>query len=392
MQRLTFILLMVGCITSGCDSPNEEKRPGDLPLDANATVETVALYQNLKALSGSGTLFGHQDDLAYGYSWWGEPGRSDVMEASGSYPAVYGWDLGNIVEKQDNLDGINFEKMRGWIEEGYRRGGVITLSWHMLNPVTGGNSWDTVPTIAQILPGAEAHETYKNWLDIFAEFASTLKGEGRELIPVIFRPFHEHNGDWFWWGKGLNSEEDYIALWRFTVEYLRDEKEVHNLLWAFSPDRSRTGIETFKEDYFYGYPGDEYVDIIGLDNYWDVGHPANDTDPATQQEQFIRSLAYTAQIADSLGKIAVLSETGEEALPDPGIWTEKYLSALRANEWTRQIVYMLVWRNANFERENRDHFYAPYDGHESQQNFIQFKETEFILFEDELPDMYTTRN
>ncbi|MCG8374139.1 MAG: hypothetical protein MI700_11420, partial [Balneolales bacterium] len=67
-------------------------------------------------------------------------------------------------------------------------------------------------------------------------------------------------------------------------------------------------------------------------------------------------------------------------------------SALQANEWTQQIVYMLVWRNANFEKENRDHFYAPYEGHQSQQNFIEFKETEFILFEDELPDMYSTRN
>lgn len=62
-------------------------------------------------------------------------------------------------------------------------------------------------------------------------------GEG-ELIPVIFRPYHEHNGDWFWWGKGVNSEEDYIKLWQFTVEYLRDEKDVPS--WTTEDIEQRT--------------------------------------------------------------------------------------------------------------------------------------------------------
>lgn len=389
---IVIIIGMSMLLSSGCDPA--PKPSGSIQLvDDNATYETRALYQNLMDLKGAGVMFGHQDDLAYGYTWWSEAGRSDVMEVSGSYPAIYGWDLGNIADKQDaNLDGINFKKMRGWIREGYERGGIITFSWHILNPVTGGSSWDTVPTIEFILPGAEYHEAYVESLDIFADFALSLTAEGGELIPVIFRPFHEHNGDWFWWGKDLNTEEDYVSLWQFTVQYLRDTKGVHNLLWAFSPDRSRADIDRFKEEYFYGYPGDEYVDIIGIDNYWDVGHPANNTDLETQQEQFIRSLTYTAQIADSLGKVAALSETGTETLPDSTIWTEKYLSALQANEWTRQIAYMLVWRNATYERENRDHFYAPYPGQISAVNFKRFKETEFMLFEDELPDMYAPQS
>lgn len=387
MKNVIHLLIII--LMSGCISEDQGKEKVHLPIDANATEETVALYQNLKDLSGEHVLFGHQDDLAYGFNWWDEPGRSDVMEVSGSYPAVYGWDLGNIAEKRkDNLDGINFKKMRTYIQEGYNRGGVITFSWHMLNPVTGGNSWDTVPTITQILPGKEHHQTYRDWLDIFAEFSTTLIGNDGELIPVIFRPFHEHNGDWFWWGKGINDEEDYIALWRFTVEYLRDEKQVHNLLWAFSPDRSRTNIENFKKDYFYGYPGDDYVDIIGLDNYWDVGHPANETDPDIQQEHFIQSLTYTAQIADSLNKIAALTETGIETIPDPESWSNIYLAALKANPWTERIVYMLTWRNANLERMGREHFYAPYSGHASSEDFISFKNSEFILFEDEVPDLY----
>lgn len=379
------VVVFLACNPS-TETKNENKQQ---PIDSNATAETVALHDFLNSVSGEATMFGHQDDLAYGYTWWAESGRSDVLESSGSYPAVYGWDVGHLTEMENtNIDGINFDNMRGWIQQGYNRGGIITFSWHMRNPITGGNSWDKVPTIAEILPGADHHDTFMEWLDLFADFTLSLTDENGKLIPVIFRPFHEHNGDWFWWGKGINAEEDYIALWRFTVEYLRDEKKLNNLLWAFSPDRSRANIDTFKKDYFYGYPGDDYVDIIGLDNYWDVGHPANQTNQVDQQEQFIRSLTYIAQIADSLGKVAALTETGQSELPNPTLWTDTYLSALQANEWTKQITYMLVWRNASYEKENRDHFYAPFEGHASVDNFVEFKDSEFILFENELPDVY----
>lgn len=388
MNGLKGIILFT-LLISACSQQNKTESQKVHLIDQNATKETKALYNNLKNISNTSVLFGHQDDLAYGYNWWGEDGRSDVKEASGSYPAVYGWDIGNIVEKQENLDGINFENMRKWINEGHLRGGIITISWHMINPVTKGNSWDTVPTIAGIFEDEETLKEFTGWLDIFADFSKSLKGEEGALIPVIFRPFHEHNGDWFWWGKGLNSEEDYIKLWRYTVEYLRDEKEVNNLIWAFSPDRSRIDIANFKAEYFYGYPGDEYVDIIGLDNYWDVGHPANELSPDIQQEQFVRSLTYTAQLADSLNKVAALTETGTEKLPASSIWSDRYFSALNANEWTRKMAYMLVWRNANRERENRDHFYASYEGHPTQSDFVRFKEQELILFEDELPNMYS---
>ena len=183
-------------------------------------------------------------------------------------------------------------------------------------------------------------------------------------------------------------KEDFIELWRFTVEYLRDEKNVHNLIWAFSPDRSRTDIDNFKSDYFYGYPGDEYVDIIGLDNYWDVGHEANDTPPDIQQKHFVRSLTMTAEIAREKNKIAALTETGLEAIPDADFWTDKMLAALDANDKTREMTWVLVWRNATKHIENREHFYAPYPGQKSAEDFIKFYESDHILLADELPDMY----
>src|SRR3954468_4860386 len=68
----------------------------DLPSDKNATKETINLYRNLKKLLNKGIMFGHQDDLAYGVGWKYEPGRSDIKDVTGDYPAVYGWELGRI--------------------------------------------------------------------------------------------------------------------------------------------------------------------------------------------------------------------------------------------------------------------------------------------------------
>lgn len=387
------LLLMPLVLLLACQSPSTHTTSNSSPelVDKQATPETVALYQNLKEVAQTQVLYGHQDDLAYGSEWWAEPGRSDVKETTGSYPAVYGWDIGDIVQKnvEVNLDGVNFEQMKNWIKEGYERGGLITISWHMNHPVTGGNSWDKTPGVSAVLPGAEQHEEFKSWLDIFAQFAKDLKGSKGEAIPVIFRPYHEHNGNWFWWGKGIASEEEYMALWKFTVDYLRDEKAVHNLLYAFSPDRSRLDINKFKEDYFYGYPGDKYVDIIGLDNYWDVGHPANNATEQEKQESLVKSLTHLVQIADSLGKIAALTETGAEGVPDEKWWTEVLGAGINANEYTRRIAWVLTWRNANTERFGQgDHFFASPPGHKSAPDMKAFRDMELFLFEGELPNMY----
>ncbi len=357
-------------------------------VDANATPQTKALYQNLKSLEGKHSMFGHQATLAYGYTWRNEPNRSDVKDVTGSFPAVYGWDVADFIWNWRNPE--KGEEAREttlrYAKEGLERGGVLTYAWHMANPVTNKSFYDTTRAVYAIIPGGEQHEAYKKTLDKVADYFKELAP-----MPVIFRPFHEHNGDWFWWGKGLATEEEYIKLWQFTVEYLRDEKQVHNLIWAFSPDRSRTNIETFKEDYLYGYPGDDYVDIIGLDNYWDVGHKANLTPDSLKKVHFIQSLTMTAELAQEKGKVAALTETGLEALPDSVWWTETLLKSLKANAATRRITYVQVWRNATKSKENRNHFYAPYPGQISAEDFVKFKQDSFIVFENELPDMYSIK-
>jgi len=237
------------------------------------------------------------------------------------------------------------------------------------------------------LPGGSRHELFKNYLDRLVDFNQTLVVNGVQ-VPIIFRPWHEHNGEWFWWGRGHATEAKYIELWRFTVRYLRDEKQQHNLIYAFSPDRSRMKLDSLESDYLYAYPGDDYVDVIGFDNYWDLGHPANEASLDEQRKHFVRSLASVSRIARAKGKLAALSEGGAEAIPHAQFWTGHLLKGLEANEDTKRISWVLVWRNATDGGYNGKHHYAPYPGHVSAADFVDFKQSERILFEDELPSLY----
>src|SRR4051812_24228249 len=149
----------------------------DLPADKQATKETVALYHNLKRLLQKGIMFGHQDDLAYGVGWKYIPGKSDVKEVTGDYPAVYGWELGRLeLDHAVNIDSVPFNKIQQYITDIYNRGGVITISWHLNNPLTGKTAWDPAPgTVASVLPGGEKNDAYKSWLDKVAAFIVSLK-------------------------------------------------------------------------------------------------------------------------------------------------------------------------------------------------------------------------
>ncbi|MEN0039077.1 MAG: glycosyl hydrolase [Cellvibrio sp.] len=402
-------LLMVSSLLLGCDnkSPAPQAAPGATVtaaepaanhhahklIDKFASAETLALYNNLAGLRGKHMLFGHEDSLAYGVNWEGDLDRSDIRDVTGSNPALYGWELGGLeLGHEKNLDGVNFKQMQDWIKAGYSRGGVITISWHMYSPVSGGNSWDKTPTVHDIIPGGSKHDTLKAYLDTFVAFneglAVTDAAGNKKYIPIIFRPWHEHNGDWFWWGKGNASEQDYIALWQFTVKYLRDEKGLHNLIYAYSPDRSRIDLAAFESGYFYAFPGDEYVDVIGLDNYWDVGHNSNTASADEQKAGFVAALKGIVKIAQVRNKIAALTETGNNRLTIPNFWTERVLNPILAGEEAQQITYMMVWRNANSAREKSEQFFAPYTGQTTAEDFKTFFAHPYVLFESELPKLY----
>lgn len=356
---------------------------GQAPIDPQATKKTRHLLNNLHEISERGIMFGHQDDMAYGVGWKAEDGRSDVKETAGSYPAVHGWDVGSRLGLDANIDDVRFTNMRRWIRDAYKMGTINTFSWHLDNLTTGGNSWDKTPSVADVLPGGQKHADLLQQLDLLADMLNKQKVFFSK-IPIIFRPWHEHNGDWFWWGKGNCTEEEYIALFRFTVDYLKNEKGIHHLLYAFSPDRSRLRMDTLaRENYLYGYPGDDYVDILGIDNYGDVGRAGGPHTPKQQREYFIGSLKLVTMLAREKGKVAALSETGLEGVTNPEWFTKIILEPIKENREDIQLAWLLVWRNAN-----TTHHYAPYPGHPSVPDFERFEVDEFTFFEKDMRNPY----
>ncbi|MCB0534322.1 MAG: beta-mannosidase [Saprospiraceae bacterium] len=372
-QRLLFVSVVCVC----CWLPGTvvaQKLP--TVSDMEATRKTSALFANLYNLAGQKILFGHQDDLAYGVYWQRENGRSDVQETCGMYPAVFGWDLGSRFGpgKMTNIDSVRFRDMKRLMREAYEMGAVNTLSWHLDNLVSGGDSWDTTAAVRDLLPGGKYHYRLTEQLDVLAELFKSLKTRGliKRPIPVIFRPWHEHTGHWFWWGAMSCTPEEYKTLYRFTVDYLRNEKDVHNVLYAYSPDVFRD-----KDHYMRNYPGDAYVDIFGLDYYY---RPEN---MDSIQFDLPLKLSMVADLAAAHGKIPAFTETGFEAIPHKNWWTQVLLAQVQS----ARIAYLLVWRNAT-NRSKPGHYFAPYPGHISASDFVDFSRSERMLFQENLPKLY----
>lgn len=351
-------------------------KASDILVDRQATERTKNLYQNLKDIQKSGkVLFGHQEATSYGRTWVGDKNRSDVKDVTGSHPAVIGLDFANVTTS----DSERFEKAKHElitsVVDTYNRGGVSTFAWHASNPANDGSFYwekDPIKVVPDILPGGKLHDKYKKYLQSIADVASAFKDKEGVLIPVIFRPFHEYDGDWFWWGKGHCTKDEFIALWRFTIDYLRNDLGVHNFIYAFSPDCKFTTQAQFLEY----YPGDEYVDMLGMDNYWDF-RPDGGNNP----QLAAKKLKIVSDIAESKGKLAAFTETGLEGIPQSDWFTVTLLSILQKVK----VCYVLVWRNAS---DMAHHYYAPTVGHPAADDFKEFTQSEIILMENDVTDIY----
>ena len=345
--------------------PQEEK-----PVDSLLTRETRSLWISMKRLQGKGILFGQQDATLSGVDWKGADDRSDVKEITGTHPALYGWEIAGV-GKEANIDSIPFTVISHQIVEAFNRGGINTATWHMNNPVTGGTAMDVFPAVHEILPDSNRHSFYKSELRKVAAFFLGLKTSKGTLVPVVFRPFQENNGNWFWWGKGRCTADEFKRLWRFTVTYLRDSLRVHNLLYTYSTDMFES-----QQHYLERYPGDEWVDILGCENYWDFQSGASVSNGIAQLRMLVT-------MADQRKKLAALTECGFEGIPVRNWWTQYLLAPIRHDSLARNISYLMVWRNVN-----RKHYFTPFPGQKSAADFIAFEQDTFTVFEKDLINIY----
>jgi len=281
------VLFLFAFIASACMVSAQRRNL----IDPQATEETRTLFKNLGKLSKKHTLFGHQHATEYGHGWAGDIDRSDVKSVTGSHPALIGVDLmGFSGRPRESIERAK-EELRKNVSDTYNRGGVTTVAWHFSNPVSkGGFKWvDSVslPAVKYIIPGGEGHETYKSILKEIGEWTKSVRGADGKLVPMIFRPYHEFDGGWFWWGRPHCTKDEFVSLWRFTVTYLRDTLGVHNFIYAFSPDNKFKTEQQFLER----YPGDDYVDMVGMDNYGDMGRNRYDLATAALKLKIVSDYA-----------------------------------------------------------------------------------------------------
>ncbi|MBV5314185.1 MAG: beta-mannosidase [Prolixibacteraceae bacterium] len=374
MKSSKFILAII--ILCVCFSPPVSAKKNKL-TDSKATAETKALFLNLMKLAQNHTLFGHQHATEYGRGWSGDEDRSDVKSVCGSHPAVIGVDISGLTGRSAEAIEKGKSRLQKTVVDVYNRGGVTTVAWHFSNPVSGGGFYwkDDVskPAVKYLIPGGEAHDKYKEILKTIADWAHSLKGTDGTLAPVIFRPYHEFDGNWFWWGKSHCTKEEFVALWQFTVSYLRDTLGVHNFIYAFSPDNKFSNEVEFLDR----YPGNKWVDMVGMDNYGDMGRDKYDLEKAAKKLKIISDFALKS------GKLAAFTETGLESIPNPEWWTGTLQKVMQMHPMN--LCYVLVWRN---DVRSPTHYYAPVPGHASVSDFMKFYNDPYTLFLNDLKDIY----
>lgn len=380
-------------------------------VDKNATKEVKQIYSYLEAVGkSSSVIFGHQND-SHHKAGDASLSTSDVYDVTGSFSGVIGIDTLSLTGNEYNAKRYNNElgKKLGApaIEEtivgnveaaailtnyNIEAGAIITLSAHMPNfslvkesgAYDGEHSYTkydfsgyspntvTGDVMNQLLPGGKYNTVYNAYLDMIADYASQVDGA------ILFRPFHENTGSWFWWGAAYCDAVTYKSVYKYTVEYLRDIKDIHNLLYVYGPssDASNTA------EYELRYPGDNYIDMVGFDMY--------NTDPSGDDTWFAKfrtELSIVETFAKEHSKLLAVTETGMgSSSVDPGDnqtamhksgnkqldWYQKMQEAVAASDAS----YFLVW--ANFSE--KDGFYTPYVKQVNEDN---------TLYGHEMLDKYT---
>lgn len=346
---LLFFLLgiMFSCSSDDESSPNTDDPDTEEPGDTGLSAAALKLLSNLNNNSNQGKiLLGHQATTIAGAEWrlWQRPDYSDFKGVSGKFPSVYGWEFSPRPDNQnETYDYVTFDVTIHEAKKAYSRGGVNTFNIHPYRLDNNGNSWENAPgLVAKLIPGGQLHDQYKQLLDKYVAEFQKLKDGDNNPIPFIFRPYHEANHDWFWWGNTACSDDEYKTLFRFTVEYMRG-KGLNNMLICYAP-----GYFQNEATYMARYPGDDVVDILGFDGYY-----GNNNGHGTDWNTLKNHLTLLKTIGQDKNKPVVWAETGEKNLD-----TDNYFSQLdqAITETGIKPAYIMFW--ANYAQNE---YYIPYE-------------------------------
>jgi mannan endo-1,4-beta-mannosidase len=226
-----------------------------ITANPNATPEARALLSTIYETVEQGRIISAQHHYFQPDRY--EQDRDRILELTGKVPLMWGGEMGWV--RQTVVDRA--------IEE-YEKGHIITLMWHSQRPLDEGETdfanqcqgefsaaeWDQLVT-----PGTETHKGWLAKVDEVAGYLKILKDRG---IPVLWRPYHEMNGGWFWWGD-RRGENGYVKLWKMMYDRYVNHHKLDNLIWVWNAN----GLLENAHDYALYYPGNEYVDVLATDIY-----------------------------------------------------------------------------------------------------------------------------
>jgi mannan endo-1,4-beta-mannosidase len=286
MKRLSLILLL-SCFLPGLFAQSFK------PIDPQATKEAKQLLKYLYQQQGKTLISGHHD---YNREINQYTGR--IYQITGELPAIWGCDL-------SYLSGDHGQKVVEAVIRKHAQGHIITLMWHVGRPQDEPPyPWkESVQAEMADKEWAALFDPYsdihRRWLAQVDRIAGFLKQIQDAKVPILWRPYHEMNGIWFWWGDRPGAD-GFARLWNMLYDRLVDHHQLHNLIWVWNPNapRDRENDEAYAyEDYF---PGLDKVDILAADVYHNDYKQSHHDDLLALGE----------------GKLIALGEVGEVPTPE----------------------------------------------------------------------------
>ncbi|MBN8576298.1 MAG: T9SS type A sorting domain-containing protein [Cytophagales bacterium] len=362
------------CLTLGFTLVN-----GFAQVAENASEKTVILYNNLKTVQNSSYfLFGQEFFNSFRYSSGsahGDKTYSDSYAVTGAYPAVLGSDFHYHLDKSPTERSYHTEAVK-WA---YQQGLVITFDWHLSARNTSSYTCNGSPlNLAKNIANGNANgdrDWYLAELDKVVDIINNDLVVNGEKIPIVFRPLHEMNGNWFWWGAACSgfTPADYKKLYQLTADYIKER--TNSVLFCWSPNSPVNSA--IMANY---YPGDAYVDVLGLDMY------------EITTDLFRQYMGVLVDYAQTHNKIAALTETGYRNDTGNGdvaakYWSDTVLPAILNDPSgkSRKIAWVLTWINSAWS-----HPYVPHAASTStaKQSFTNFKDSPHVMFSGEAENMY----
>ena len=237
------------------------------PVNPEATPEARALLQYLYDISGKQTLSGNHN-----YIYRPDQYTREVQQITGKTPVIWGNDFSFRSGKEQNK--LNRPAMIEEAVKQWENGSIITLMWHAVRPVDDDNEvavWDK--TIQGELtdeewnefltPGTPLNQKWLTQIDMVAEYLKILRDKN---IPVLWRPYHEMNGKWFWWGY-KEGEMGFERLWKAMYDRYVNYHHLDNLIWVWNANAPRDRENDTAFAYQNFFPGLEYVDVLAADVY-----------------------------------------------------------------------------------------------------------------------------